>query len=156
MPDSTNNPALLSSEVAAEQILFLRNDTPTTPMHVIKLVYLCHGWMLGLHKQPLISEPAEAWQYGPVVPSVYHRYKSFRGNRITAALIDHSDDLTEEQKDLIAGVIVAYKDYDAFMLSSITHQPNTPWAKVYDNGNGLGAIIPNELIQEHYEQRAKS
>ena len=44
-------------------------------MHVLKLVYVCHGWMLGIHGAPLITEPVEAWTYSPVVPTVYHRYK---------------------------------------------------------------------------------
>ena len=37
-------------------------------MHAIKLVYLCHGWMLGIYGRSLIGEPVEAWRYGPVVP----------------------------------------------------------------------------------------
>lgn len=52
-------------------------DNALTPMQVLKLVYISHGWQLGLHGRPLVNEPIEAWQYGPVVPSVYHRYKRF-------------------------------------------------------------------------------
>ena len=55
--------------VVAEQILWLRRDVETTPMHVLKLVYLCHGWVLGLTDQALIDEPVEAWQYVPPVLS---------------------------------------------------------------------------------------
>ena len=142
--------------VVAEQILWLRNDGPTTPMHVIKLVYLCHGWMLGIHDQCLITEAAEAWQYGPVVPSVYHRYKSFRGDAITGVHKDHSSELNRDQCTLIADVLDAYRGYDALALSAITHQPDTPWAKVYEDGRGAGAIIPNELIRDHYKQRANA
>ena len=66
----------------AEQILWQRRDVDTTPMHVLKLTYLCHGWMLGIYDHALINEPVEAWQYGPVVPSLYHKYKKFgRRNR---------------------------------------------------------------------------
>ncbi len=31
-------------------------------MQLIKLVYLCHGWTMGLYSRPLI-ENVEAWQY---------------------------------------------------------------------------------------------
>lgn len=44
---------------------------PLTLMKIIKLVYIAHGWHLAHKKSPLISEPVEAWPYGPVVPSVY-------------------------------------------------------------------------------------
>jgi len=36
-----------------------------TPMQLIKLVYIAHGWTLGLYDQPLIGEQVEAWTYGP-------------------------------------------------------------------------------------------
>ena len=46
---------LQPSRTVAEQILWLRKVQPTTPMHVIKLVYLCHGWMLGNFDRGLIK-----------------------------------------------------------------------------------------------------
>ena len=122
-------------------------------MHVLKLVYLCHGWMLGLYKRNLIAEPAEAWRYGPVVPTVYHTYKSFRGNPIATAPVDRSTVPDEEQNDLLEGVLHAYRGYSAWDLSAITHQPGTPWHRVYNGGRGESAIIPNADIEKHYAAR---
>ena len=147
------NKGVLSSRTAAEQILWLRQDLPTTPMHVLKLVYLCHGWMLGIFRRGLIAEPVEAWRYGPVVPTIYHTYKSFRGDPITTAPVDRSAVLDENQSDLFEAVLGAYRDYSALNLSAITHQPGTPWHEVYDNGRGEGAIIPNPKIEKHYAER---
>src|SRR5882762_236012 len=48
-----------------------------TPLQLIKLVYIAHGWYLALTQKPLISEQAEAWQYGPVIPSLYQEFKGF-------------------------------------------------------------------------------
>ena len=138
----------------ADQILWLRRDLPTTPMHVLKLVYLCHGWMLGWSGRPLINEPVEAWRYGPVVPSVYHTYKSFGGESIELVLVDHSDGFDDDQCLLIDAVLRAYRNYTALQLSAITHQPGTPWHQVYKGGMGEGSIIPNRVIREHYERRA--
>ena len=84
------NKGALPPRTVAEQILWLRQDVPTTPMHVLKLAYLCHGWMLGVFGRGLIAEPAEAWRYGPVIPTVYHTYKSFRGEPIAVPLADRS------------------------------------------------------------------
>ena len=142
-----------SPRTVAEQILWLRQETPTTPMHALKLVYLCHGWMLGIFRRELIDEPVEAWRYGPVVPSVYHRYKSFRGDPITTVPVDRSAAFDGGQARLIHAVLDAYRDYTAWDLSSITHQPGTPWDQVYADGLGEGAIIPNPLIGKHYEER---
>lgn len=149
------NKGLLSSRTVAEQILWLRRDLPTMPMHVLKLVYLCHGWMLGIFGRGLIAEPAEAWRYGPVVPTIYHTYKSFRGDPIATAPVDRSAILDENQNDLLGAVLRAYRDYSALDLSAITHQPGTPWYEVYNGGRGESAIIPDALLRKHYAARLR-
>ena len=140
--------------LAAEQILWLRRGTETTPMHVLKLVYISHGWTLGLYGRSLINEPAEAWRYGPVVPSVYHRYKSFRGDPITTEPVDRSDAFDEEQRDVIEQVHEVYGDFTALQLSALTHKPGTPWDVTYRE-YGAGVIIPNELIRDYYKRLAE-
>ena len=145
-----------SPRPVAEQILWLRGrEIETTPMHVLKLVYLCHGWCLGFTGEALISEPVEAWTYGPVVPTVYHLYKSFRGEHNTVARVDRSENFENDQRDLIASVVDAYSSYTAIELSSITHQEDTPW-DITRRKYGIGAIIPNELIESHYKKRIES
>ena len=51
-----------------------------TPMKIIKLVYIAHGWYLALTDKPLIKDYVEAWTYGPVIPDLYHEFKKY-GNR---------------------------------------------------------------------------
>ena len=126
--------------VVSQQILWLRRDTGTTPMHVIKLVYLCHGWTLGLKDAPLITEPVEAWRYGPVVPSTYHTYKAFGGGPITVVPQERTADMDDLQARLIVAVLNAYQSYSALQLSNITHQPGTPWHETYHVW-GEGCII---------------
>ena len=139
----------------AERILWLRRDSETTPMHLLKLVYLCHGWMLGNTGRRLVSEPAEAWRYGPVIPSIYHRFKSFKGDPIDIATQDSVDQFSAYQIDLIRIVTEAYRQHTALSLSAITHQPGSPWDQVYNEGRGEGAIIPDRIIQRYYEERVK-
>ena len=137
--------------VVAEQIIWLRRDTETTPMHVLKLVYISHGWMLGLYGRALINEPAEAWRYGPMVPSIYHLYKSFRGDPITTEPVDRSDAFDDEQRDVIEQVRDVYGDFTPAQLSALTHKPDTPWDVTYREF-GVGAIIPNELLRDYYKR----
>ncbi len=152
MDNSTQSPI----DVAGH-ILSLRSELgmETTVMHVLKLVYLCHGWMLGNTGDRLINEPVEAWRYGPVIPSVYRRFKAFRGEPITIPETDLSGIFSEYQSKLIRKVLEAYKGYSAIHLSAITHRPGTPWSKVYRDGSGAGAIIPDPMIQEYYQRRIK-
>ena len=117
-------------------------------------MYISHGWTLGLYGRSLINEPAEAWRYGPVVPSVYHRYKSFRGDPITTEPVDRSDAFDDEQRDVIKQVHEVYGDFTAAQLSALTHKPGTPWDVTYRE-YGAGVIIPNELIRDYYKRLAE-
>lgn len=143
------NPSV-SPTLVAEHILWLRREIESTPMHVIKLVYLSHGWMLGFTGRSLINEAVEAWHYGPVVPTIYHRYKSFGGGGISTELLDLSDGFDDKQEEVIELVDSVYKDCNALDLSSLTHKPGTPW-DITRSRYGIGSIIPNELIRKHYE-----
>lgn len=141
----------LQSRRVAEQILYLRQDINTTLLQIIKLVYLCHGWMLGNFGKRLIYEPIEAWKYGPVVPSVYERYKTTSGKPITRLVVDRARHFNETEIGLIKLVVEEYKDYSAWDLSSVTHLPGTPWYEVYQDGRGLWSVIPNDLIEGYYK-----
>jgi len=122
-----------------------------TPMQVLKLVYIAHGWNLGLYSEPLINQSAEAWQYGPVIPSVYHEYKKFGGGAVTVCPDVEPGEFTLRQRDLLAKVWKGYGHISGVGLSSLTHQPGTPWYVTMQR-SGRGAVIPDDLIEEHYRQ----
>lgn len=63
--------------------------------------------------------------------------------------------LDDKQTNLISAVLKAYWEFTAWQLSAITHKSGTPWDKVYNDDNGVGAIIPNGVIKEYYEKLAK-
>src|SRR4051794_9267350 len=59
-----------------------------SPMKLQKLLYYACGWYAGYTGQPLIDEAIEAWDYGPVIPSIYHEFKRFGSGSITARATD--------------------------------------------------------------------
>ena len=147
----------LDSSTVADHILWLRhsrNLSPTTSMHVIKLTYLAHGWSLGWDSKPLIDEPIEAWSYGPVIPSLYHRYKSFGADQIKVVLTDRSVLFGKEQLETVEFVVGAYRKYTALQLSDLTHEKDSPW-DITRRNHGIGSIIPNNLIQEYYVKQVE-
>jgi uncharacterized phage-associated protein len=129
-------------------------------MKLVKLVYIAHGWSMGLGHGPLISEEPQAWQYGPVVPSVYFKFKEFGRDAIPKNEADRiltTSTLTEEQKTLIGEVWEAYKDLTGGQLSTMTHQAGSPWHQVWEGGgkDRRGVAIPDALIEEHYRSLAE-
>ncbi|MEZ4930526.1 MAG: DUF4065 domain-containing protein [Saprospiraceae bacterium] len=138
----------------------LESGEELTPMKLNKLVYIAHGWYLGLADKPLIGEAAQAWKYGPVIPSVYHRFKSYGGAQITS-LEPASDMVTipevkdDELKEFLQRIWDVYGRLSGLQLSSLTHQEGTPWSvtrhRYGDNQDNGGAMIPNDLIKQHYK-----
>src|SRR5262245_26249764 len=61
----------------------LEDGRPVDPLKLQKLLYFAHGWHLAITGAPLLDEPIEAWQYGPVVSSIYHEFKHFGSRAIT-------------------------------------------------------------------------
>ena len=145
----------LASGIVADQILWLRDRArlvPTTPMHAIKLTYLAHGWELGWSSRPLLYEPVEAWVYGPVIPSLYHRYKAFGADPVTVVVHDRSEFFDSGQRETIEFVVNGYREYSALQLSNLTHEEGSPW-DITMREHGVGAIIPNGLIEQHYVEQ---
>lgn len=124
-----------------------------TPMQLLKLVYLCHGWMLGLYSRPLIQEPVQAWKYGPVIPELYQSLKVYRDAPVPCILPVHQyvEPLDVYESTMVDQVMQMYGDRSGISLSQITHAPNTPWSMTF-RGDTLGSVIPNELIRDHYQQ----
>ena len=69
-------------EIADEFIR--RSGNTKTNMQIQKMVYIAHGYMLGAYGRPLISENVEAWKWGPVIPSLYRRFKKYGSDLITS------------------------------------------------------------------------
>jgi uncharacterized phage-associated protein len=146
-----------------------------TQMQLQKLVYMAHGWTLALTGEPLTIEEPEAWDYGPVYSDLYDHTKLFGRSAIGREITSDDDEaarffarergsatpyvanLTTEQRQIIDQVWARYGNLSGARLSSLTHQPGTPWSQTYDGARGR--VIKNEAIQAHYcdiAQRAQA
>ena len=120
-------------------------------MQLLKVSYISHGWSLGLCGSPLFKDDVEAWKYGPVIPGVYHKYKKFGYSHITARTKDLRESLGKIPHAIMSRVVEVYGKYDGLYLSSLTHQPNSPWDLTIKK-DGEGAIIPNDVIKDYYRK----
>ena len=135
-----------------------KNKLPVTPMHLQKLLYFLNGWyMEGTNGEILINEDFLAWQFGPVVPSVYHEFKIYRSLEIRGkAIAPFSGEPWKARLDsfgrkILKQVVPAYGKLTARQLSILTHRPETAWSKTWKNGTGKGHAIPAELILEEFK-----
>lgn len=129
-----------------------------TPMQVIKLVYLCHGWMLGLHGRRLINEDVEAWRYGPVIRELYDAVKRFRSEPVVGPIADAQAvaKFDADEKSVMDQVFDIYGQYNGIQLSKLTHAKGTPWSEIRRTSDKSGwEVIPNAMIEEHFRELAQ-
>lgn len=137
--------------------------TELTPMKLIKLIYISHGWHLGLFSNGLIDEAVRAWKYGPVIDTIYQEFKFFGNGQITEL---HRDIRAGGYPSVDPGIIPfldkiweVYGNYTGIELSTMTHEKGTPWDITWNERGGSnrsGAIIANDLIQDYYKKKAIS
>ena len=128
-------------------------DNSLTHMKVQKLVYISHGWSLVLlDDHGLVYDEIKAWPYGPVIPDLYDSLKHYGGRRIDSHVpmlpVQAVVEPGSKEFGMIRNVWESYGKFSAYVLSSITHQPDTPWRKTWDD-NPYGPIT-NDVIKEHY------
>ena len=162
-----------SAKAIANEFLSLAEseNESIAPMKIQKLVFLAHGWSLGLLGKPLISDSIQAWMYGPVIESIYHEFKQYgrccipSGKRATNISFDQKglrikrktpeiEDDDSDAKDLVAEVWGAYKKYNGPQLSNLTHLDGTPWKECYKEGL-RGIVIPDHKIKAYYKKLAE-
>lgn len=91
-----------------------------------KLLYYSQGFFLALYGKPLFNDPIEAWTHGPVVPEVYHNYKSYGSNALPFPENFDIDKYDSETKNLLNEIYDTYGQYSAVNLRNLTHQ-EAPW-----------------------------
>lgn len=89
-----------------------------------KMMYYQQGFHLAYFGTPLFDEDIVAWQYGPVVPSVYQEYKSFESNSISTSKEGIS--LSDDEEELFNNVYEEYSQFSAVALMKMTHE-ESPW-----------------------------
>ena len=127
--------------------------TDMTPLKLMKITYIAHGWMLGVHQRPFFSEDVEAWQYGPVIPELYREAKKFGRGPVTHLPDEYDFELDADEESIIQQCLNNYGHATAGQLVALTHEKGTPWdVTVKKYGHGPGVTIANETIEAYYAE----
>lgn len=114
-------------------------------LKIQKMLYFCQGYYLGLYNKPLFDEKIEAWQHGPVIPSVYNFFKKDNQSYMIPSqnyLMNESEisSLGKNEKEMIDSVFQIKGQYSAWKLRDETHS-QSPWIDAYN-------IAPNTEITQ--------
>lgn len=150
-----------------------QEEKTLTAMKLIKLVYIAYAWVLTTYDRRLFGEDIQAWEKGPVIPSLWNEFKTCASNIDRYAIAFHSDVskddysgeyyplISDDDKDVVrvlAGVWDHYKDKSGTELSDITHQDGSAWQAAWNGGEGRNCQINDdkELIAKIKERASKA
>lgn len=127
------------------------DEVNVSPMKLQKLLYFIASDYAKATGKPLLSEQFQAWDYGPVVRSVYDEFRSFGGAPIRAYAKDATgkSKMIKESKDealreSIDRIWDHAKGKTAVSLSRITHSKGSAWFNTFqENRSGL---IPQDAL----------
>ena len=130
----------------------LANSIPDEDIDNLKLNKLCYyaqGWSLARFGTPLFDEAIQAWDYGPLIPSVYYAYKPCGRSPIKAPATNFDEGrLSNDELSLITDVYYNYGKYTSTGLMNMTHAEGTPWRKVYiQHANN---VISTESMKNYF------
>jgi uncharacterized phage-associated protein len=134
-----------------------------TQISLLKLLYFSHGWYLSGNNRPLLIQEFEAWQYGPVIKVVRDEFKDFgpkpitrRATKLNIITNERSivqSEVSIEDKQFVLSIFNAYHVYDAWQLSKMTHEAESPWDKIWNSVSPVGRLalrIENDAIKAHF------
>ncbi len=144
----------ISSMQAAKKICE-KSNWAFTNMQVQKVLYISHMAYMGENEgQPLIPESFEAWCYGPVEPTAYHKLKIFGDSPVKNIFRNYAlSDETNEAR-ILDKYVDELRSYTLGRLVAITHWEEGAWSKHYQPGS-KGRKIPISDIFAEYQKRSQ-
>jgi uncharacterized phage-associated protein len=133
---------------------------PITNLALNKILYFSHGWYLATENRCLVNYQFEAWEHGPVLPTVYHQFKAYRDSPIAtrAQMIDLQTgedkaatcSLSESDSAFMERMVGFYAIKSGPMLSLMSHEPGAPWAQVRGTHARPGMVISDDVIRAYF------
>lgn len=137
-----------TAEVVANYIIGM---IPVDNLKLQKLLYYSQAVHLARVGEVLFTDQIEAWRYGPVIQSIYRKYKQFGFEIIKPEETDLSDpvSLCPEQMKTIDMVLDYYGAMSAVRLVNETHS-ESPWKDTYKEGENIEISV--EVMREYYKK----
>ena len=119
-----------------------------TNLKMQKLLYYAQAWYLVNFKdKELFEDVIEAWDFGPVIPSVYHQFKEFRHTPIDYDVSDSSiKNIKDEDKEYLEEFYNKFINYSACDLVNMSHNED-PWKEAFNSPSNV--IVANKM-REYY------
>lgn len=141
---------MLTAQDVAEYFLWRaadQDDERLSNLKLQKLLYYAQGFSLAIFDKPLFSESVVAWVHGPVVVSLYHRYKEYGSGPIPPPVASDLSKYGDDTIALLEEVFAVFGQFAAWTLRGMTHS-EPPWADVPVPGE-----ITHDAMKRYFKTR---
>lgn len=144
---------------------YILSKIKCTQLKLQKLVYLCFADYLCDTGKQLFTDKIYAFKYGPVVDTVYKRYKEYGYKPIDQETEDidnknifempaksriiFAEDGTEKILS-IDKTLRKYGSLSASQLVDLTHKEKTPWSKTFKGTEEVYSSIDPDIIKQYH------
>jgi uncharacterized phage-associated protein len=116
-------------------------------LKIQKLLYYAQGYHLAIYNKPLFHDDIEAWTHGPVVPEVYHRFKSFGDGDIPRPESLNFDKFDAQTREFLDEIYNVMGQFSAWKLRNMTHR-EPPWRDTFESGE---KIISHKALRDYFK-----
>lgn len=127
-----------------------RDTSPISNLQLQKILYFLQVVFCRETGMLLFSEEFEAWQYGPVLPDVYHEYSVYGGTPIVETYPASEFFSLQPIESFLRQGINCLRAKSPWELVRSSHAEGMPWSNVWNDGEGSHRVIPNSLILASY------
>lgn len=126
-------------------------DNPISNLKLQKVLYNIQLAFLREYGEPAFEDTLEAWQYGPVVRSVYNEFWANGAMPIEEFFEVKLYEDDEEKFNFLNNVLKKLMYKNSWDLVSESHKEGTPWDKVYEplKKKAIPMKYLREYAQEH-------
>ena len=115
-----------------------------------KILYFVQAAFLVDCDRACFKEVIEAWDFGPVVPEVYHYFKIFGSANIPKSVAINAEiAIMRSDRPIINEMVDQCAEYSASALVELTHNQD-PWRNAYRKG--YNNIINQEAIRAYFDE----
>lgn len=112
-----------------------------------KQLYFVQASFYQRYGEPCFKDQIEAWDFGPVVPTVYKVYKYFGSFHIPYAAKSSSMIIQERDQAYIGSLLDSLSKFSTSTLVDISHAQK-PWQLAYTGGHGR--VISSESMYRYF------
>jgi uncharacterized phage-associated protein len=143
--------AIDAAQTILEAAQRLHKQGPT-PVALMMLVYLAHGWHLALNDRALISDQIVAAPDGPWIGALAQALRTSPAAPVVGVMGGSGQVGASEDRAVIEQVTRSYGNWSAAALSSVVMARDTPWAVVHALNPAVALPIANAQLNDHFRR----